>query len=109
MNMIFENLIHNAHKYSPAESKVSVEIKSTPSNATITVADQGIGIDPADIPKLFNKFSRLENVNSTASGTGLGLYWAKKLVELYKGDISVASKLNKGTTFTVRLPRDKPT
>jgi two-component system phosphate regulon sensor histidine kinase PhoR len=108
LQMVFENLINNANKYSPPGSTVSVSLRGLTSEAVIRVKDQGIGIDTKDIPRLFKKFSRAENVNSTASGTGLGLYWAKKLVELHNGEISLKSTLGKGTTFTVKIPRHAP-
>ncbi|MDQ3123261.1 MAG: ATP-binding protein [bacterium] len=103
VQMVFENLINNAQKYSPSNTKVTVNASATRKYATVLVKDQGYGIAEEDIDSLFRKFSRIENVNSTASGTGLGLYWAKKLVELHGGEISVSSKLNEGTTFNVTL------
>jgi PAS domain S-box-containing protein len=107
IQMIFENLIDNANKYSGPGSTVSVEAVETPKRVTVHIKDQGVGIDPKDMPKLFNKFSRIENPTAMVSGTGLGLYWAKKLVEIYDGKITVTSKLNEGTTFSVSLPRKK--
>lgn len=104
IQMVLENIINNANKYSPPDTTVCVVLSEAPSSVTVTVADQGIGIAPEDIPKLFNKFSRIENATSTASGTGLGLYWAKKLVELYNGKITLKSELHKGSTFSVILP-----
>jgi two-component system phosphate regulon sensor histidine kinase PhoR len=104
MQMVFENLINNAQKYSSAGTRVTVTVAASPKAVTVRIKDQGIGIAMKDIPALFHKFSRIENVNSMASGTGLGLYWAKKLVELHAGEIKVASELNKGTTFKVILP-----
>ena len=106
MQMVFENIINNANKYSPEGSTVTIEIASTPADMTVRVSDQGIGIHKKDIPKLFKKFSRAENVISTASGTGLGLYWAKKLVELHKGEIKVSSKPGKGSSFSVIIPKE---
>lgn len=106
MQMVFENLIDNANKYSMPKSTVYVRVMQRPESVTVEVQDQGLGIDPDDISKLFKKFSRIDNSASTASGTGLGLYWAKKLVELYDGQICVSSALGKGTTFTVILPRE---
>jgi PAS domain S-box-containing protein len=103
MQMVMENLINNAQKYSAPNTKVSVEVENNSKSATIHVRDQGVGIARKDIAQLFQKFSRLENTDSTASGTGLGLYWAKKLVELHGGEINVASKLHKGTTFSVTI------
>jgi signal transduction histidine kinase len=107
IQMVFENLVHNAYKYSPEGREVIVEIATSNSEIIIQVKDEGVGIDSKDIPKLFKKFSRVENINSTASGTGLGLYWAKQLIDLHKGEISVDSVLGNGTTITVRLPREE--
>lgn len=105
MRMVFENLVNNAQKYSPAGTAVTVTVRAAAKAVTVRVRDQGIGIAAKDIPSLFRKFSRIENVNSMASGTGLGLYWAKKLVELHGGSIVVSSKLHRGTTFSVIIPR----
>lgn len=107
IQMIFENLIDNANKYSGPGSTVSIQLEETSSLVTVHVRDQGVGIDAKDIPKLFNKFSRIENPVSAVSGTGLGLYWAKKLIELYDGTINVASELHEGTTFSVSIPKEK--
>lgn len=104
MQMVFENLVNNAQKYSPAGTKVMITVATTAKAVTVQVKDQGIGIAAKDMPALFRKFSRIENVNSMASGTGLGLYWAKKLVELHSGKIKVTSELHKGTTFSVIIP-----
>lgn len=106
MRMVFENLLTNARKYSPDNSNVKVLVHVADDHLTITVADEGIGIAERDIPRLFQKFSRIHNPHSSASGTGLGLYWAKKLVDLHDGTITISSKLNKGTTFTVTIPRN---
>ncbi len=104
--MIVENLIANASKYSPNGTTLTIEIKYNRQNATVAFIDQGFGIDPKDIDKLFNKFSRLNNPNSDISqSSGLGLYLVKKLVELHNGKISVASEgVGRGSTFTVVLP-----
>lgn len=107
IQMVLENLINNANKYSHTGTTVTVKLADSPRAVTVAVTDEGIGIAGKDIPRLFNKFSRLENADSTASGTGLGLYWAKKLVELYHGEITVDSVLGSGTTFTVTLPRER--
>lgn len=107
MRMVFENLLSNANKYSPAGSTVTVVLSSSPKHIAIQIKDKGIGIAAEDIPKLFHKFSRIHNPKSTAGGTGLGLYWAKKLIDLHNGIISVSSKPGKGTTFTIKLPKEK--
>ena len=107
VQMVFENLIDNANKYSESNTSVSVEVSDSPQIVTVHVKDQGVGIDKKDVSKLFQKFSRVNNHTATVNGTGLGLYWAKKLIQLYGGDITVASKLHKGTTFSVSLPKNK--
>lgn len=107
IQMVFENLIDNANKYSEPGTTVSIEVTEMPEFVTVHVRDQGMGIGSKDIPRLFNKFSRINNHTGAVSGTGLGLYWAKKLVELYGGEINVTSKLHKGTTFSVSIPKEK--
>lgn len=109
IQMVLENLIDNANKYSEPGSTVSIEVTETPKLVTVHIRDQGVGIDSKDIPRLFNKFSRINNSMSATSGTGLGLYWAKKLIELYDGTIDVTSELGRGTTFSVSIPREKRT
>ncbi len=106
IQMVFENLISNAYKYSPDVSRVVVNITQESTFVQVDVKDQGMGIAEEDIPKLFKKFSRAANAHSTVSGTGLGLYWAKQLVELHGGEISLTSKLGKGTTLSVKLPKE---
>lgn len=107
IQMVLENLIDNANKYSEPGTTVNVEVVEKPDLVTLHVHDQGMGIGAKDIPRLFNKFSRINNHTGAVSGTGLGLYWAKKLVELYGGEIKVTSKLHKGTTFSVSIPKEK--
>jgi two-component system phosphate regulon sensor histidine kinase PhoR len=104
MRMVFENLVNNAQKYSPDGTRVTITVTASSKTVTVKVKDQGIGIAPKDIPALFRKFSRIENVDSIASGTGLGLYWAKKLIELHGGEIAVTSRPRQGTTFSVIIP-----
>jgi signal transduction histidine kinase len=71
----------------------------------IVVKDQGLGIRKRDYGKLFNKFTRLDNeFSANSEGSGLGLYWVKKIVELHGGTIDVTSREGRGSTFTVRLP-----
>lgn len=104
IRMTLENLLNNAYKYSSADTKVAVKLKTTPKGVHLSVKDQGMGIESKDIPKLFQKFSRVGNPLSGVGGTGLGLYWAKKLVLLQEGDIKVSSEPGKGTEFIIELP-----
>lgn len=104
--MVFENIINNASKYSHENSTVAVIVRQEGSNVCVDVLDQGVGFSPKDEPRLFEKFSRIENPLSTkVGGNGLGLYWAKKIVDLHKGKISYKSQLGKGSIFTVILPK----
>jgi signal transduction histidine kinase len=101
-----ENLLENASNYSPDKRKISVGITHTEEHVDIFVKDEGVGIDPKDFPKLFQKFSRIPNpLSIEVSGTGLGLYWAQKIIRLQGGDILVESSLDKGSTFSIRLPK----
>ncbi|MBX4199330.1 HAMP domain-containing histidine kinase [Candidatus Saccharibacteria bacterium] len=108
LKMVFENIIDNASKYSPADSMIQITLRASQGYAMIDIKDQGVGIERKDFPKLFQKFSRLPNTSSIeVSGSGLGLYWVKKILQLHGGDISVKSKLGVGSTFTVKLPIKK--
>lgn len=97
------NLLSNAIKYSPAGSQVTFTLQRDQHSAVITVADQGIGIPPEDLPRLFEPFHRASNVE-TIPGTGLGLPVTRQMIELHHGTITCDSKLGEGTTFTIRLP-----
>ena len=106
IRMVLENLIDNASKYSEEDTIVHVTVTNNKNTVSITVADEGVGIDQKDASKLFEKFSRIHNPLSTqAGGSGLGLYWAKKIVDLHNGTIEVTSQLGRGTTFVVSLPK----
>ena len=103
--MVIENLVDNAHKYTYHGKRVEVGVAKMPEGVRLTVRDEGIGIDPNDMDKLFQKFSRLENALSIeVGGTGLGLYWSKRIIDLHGGTVAVQSKPGNGTTFTVMLP-----
>ena len=107
MRMVIENLIDNASKYTPDGKKISVSIHEPNAKKFITVKikDEGVGIAGEDMPKLFQKFSRLDNpLSIQVGGTGIGLYWAKKIVDLHGGAIVLKSKPAQGTTFIVRIP-----
>jgi PAS domain S-box-containing protein len=105
MRMVLENLIDNAHKYTQASKAITIAVTQNSTATTINIRDQGIGIPKADMPRLFQKFSRLEHPQtSNISGTGLGLYWAYKIVALHGGTITVKSALKKGSVFIVTIP-----
>ena len=100
---ILMNLLVNATKYSPAKSKVVLEIAAKQSQVTFWVKDTGIGIPTADLNQLFKPFHRGGNVNDIP-GSGLGLAVVKKLVDIHGGQIAITSEVGIGTTFTVVLP-----
>ncbi len=97
------NLIGNAIKYSPAGSQVVVNATREGSELVLAVTDFGIGIPESDLQRVFNPFHRGANVGSR-SGSGLGLPIVKQCVEALGGTIQTDSRVNQGTTFTVRLP-----
>ncbi len=106
LRMVLDNLVDNASKYSDPGSAVTIRVSSTKKAIRITVNDQGVGIKPGDMDKLFQKFSRVDNRLSTeVGGSGLGLYWAKQIIDLHDGQISVESKPSAGSTFSVMLPK----
>lgn len=109
LGMALENLISNASKYSHTGSLIRVKLGKTSHSITITVTDQGVGMTKSDIRKLFKKFTRLDNPLSVrAGGMGLGLYWAKKIVDLHGGNINVTSVPSEGSTFEISLPIKPP-
>lgn len=99
-------LLDNAIKYSAQKQSISVTVKPEEDKIAISVTDHGIGIAPKDIPHIFDRFYRADSARSRqlAGGFGLGLSIAQKIVHTHKGTIGVISVVNKGTTFTVRLP-----
>jgi len=99
-------LLDNAVKYTPDGGKVSVSSQVEGRNAIIKVIDSGPGIGPRDIPRIFDRFYRVDHSRSKikVSGFGLGLPIVKRVVELHHGSVSVSSKIGSGSTFIVRLP-----
>ena len=107
MRMVLENMIDNASKYSDPGKAVRVSVAEEEDMIVVSVKDNGVGVAPEDIDKLFEKFNRIHNhLSNHVGGTGLGLYWAKKVVDLHGGIIKVTSVLNEGSTFSVCLPKN---
>lgn len=105
IRMVLENIIENASKYSRQNTKVIVAIKKVGDFIEIRVSDEGVGIKSADRYRLFERFSRIENPLSTkVGGTGLGLYWSKRVVDLHGGEIVHRPNKPKGSIFVVSLP-----
>ena len=100
------NLIENAIKYSNENGNVKIIITSENEYFVFKVIDDGIGIPENDIPRIFERFYRVDKSRSTR-GTGLGLAIVKHIVKLFNGDITVQSKLGIGSTFTVKIKINK--
>ncbi len=109
MEIIFNNLISNAVKYNKFGGKAEITIDSTENEVLLIFSDNGIGIAEADRENLFTEFMRVKSERTkNISGSGLGLSIVRKVIELYHGTIKVDSVPDKGSAFTVRLPK-KPT
>lgn len=98
------NLLSNALKFTFAGG-ISVRVTHDGADAVVTVSDTGVGVPAAEVPRLFERFHRIENVRARSNeGSGIGLALVKELVELHSGSISAHSAEGAGTTFTIRLP-----
>ncbi|MBN1936913.1 MAG: GAF domain-containing protein [Anaerolineae bacterium] len=102
---VLDKLLDNAVKYSAQNTPIVVQVSIAPQNATIRVIDQGVGISPEQQEHLFTRFYRGDGSDTQqVYGAGLGLYTAKKFVELQGGEISVQSQLGQGSCFSFTLP-----
>lgn len=105
LEKIFNNLLSNAFKYSDSGAKITVDYSVSEKDLFVRVIDTGRGIDSEDLPHIFERFFRSrKNQNAQAAGSGIGLAFSKRLVEMHYGNIEAKSELGKGTTMTVRLP-----
>lgn len=102
LGQVLANLLGNAVKYAPDGGEIAVRVARDGGFAAISVRDEGPGIDPEHLPRLFDRFYRAQSQG--AGGLGLGLYIARMIVEAHGGTIHAASEPGRGSTFTVRLP-----
>ena len=108
MTQVIDNILNNAIKYSPDGGKIKVGMKTTDAQLIISISDEGLGIPKKDLPRIFDRFYRVDKARSRAQGgTGLGLAIAKEIVKQHKGFIWAKSEYGKGSTFTIVLPYDK--
>lgn len=108
MTQVIDNILNNAIKYSPDGGKITVTMKTTDDQMILSISDQGLGIPKEDLPKIFDRFYRVDKARSRAQGgTGLGLAIAKEIVKQHNGFIWAKSEYGKGSTFTIVLPYDK--
>lgn len=105
---VFTNLLDNAIKYSAEESEITIRVMETEREIVIRFQDQGWGIDPEELPYIFDAFHRAEEKNES-SGHGLGLAVVKAIVQQHGGRVTAESVPGKGSIFTVRLPKQKIT
>ena len=108
MTQVIDNILNNAVKYSPDGGKITVSMKTTDDQMILSISDQGLGIPKEDLPKIFDRFYRVDKARSRAQGgTGLGLAIAKEIVKQHNGFIWAKSEYGKGSTFTIVLPYDR--
>jgi two-component system CheB/CheR fusion protein len=105
IDQLLMNLVGNAVKYSPTGGQIRVSLGRHDGSAEITIADQGIGIPPEELPKLGHAFVRGSGRAASFAGMGVGLYVARLVAEAHAGALSIQSEGDgKGTTVTVTLP-----
>lgn len=108
MTQVVDNILNNAIKYSPDGGKITVRMKTTEDQMILSISDHGLGIPKQDLPRIFDRFYRVDRARSRAQGgTGLGLSIAKEIIKQHKGFIWAKSEYGKGSTFTIVLPYDK--
>lgn len=108
MTQVIDNIINNAIKYSPDGGKITVSMKTTDIQMILSISDEGLGIPKKDLPKIFDRFYRVDKARSRAQGgSGLGLAIAKEIIKQHNGFIWAKSEYGKGSTFTIVLPYDK--
>ena len=107
---VLDNLLTNAKKFTPDGGKIRVECRARGRWVETCVSDSGIGIEPADLPRVFELFTQLDDgLARSSGGVGIGLALVRHLVELHGGEVAVASDgRGCGACFSVRLPRDPP-
>jgi two-component system phosphate regulon sensor histidine kinase PhoR len=105
LHQILINLVDNAVKYTPVSGRVTISALEEDGEVAICVSDTGLGIPTADLPRIFERFYRVDKGRSRESGgTGLGLSIVKHLVELHGGKVAVESVSGRGSTFSFTLP-----
>lgn len=106
---VVRNLLDNATKYTPSGGKIEVTVKGNGKSVAVSIRDNGVGIDPKNLDRIFEKFFREYHGQSVAAGgAGLGLFITKELVERQGGDLTITGRRNRGTTAIIRFPRYVP-
>jgi PAS domain S-box-containing protein len=105
INQVLDNLLSNAVKFSAPRSPIAVALQETADTVRIIVRDQGVGMTPQQVERIFDKFYRADSSNTAKAGLGLGLAIVKSIVDAHEGEIRVGSRLGSGTDITVILPK----
>lgn len=107
LTQVIDNIMNNAIKYSPDGGTITVSVRTTDVQLILSISDEGLGIPKQDLPKIFDRFYRVDKARSRAQGgTGLGLAIAKEIIKQHHGFIWAKSEYGKGSTFTIVLPYD---
>lgn len=106
ISQVINNLLNNAVKFTPKGGRIIIGVKEKDGQVLIWVQDSGIGIRRENLPKLFNKFERFSARKGKTEGTGLGLAICKEIVDMHRGRIWAESRLHKGSSFNMLLPKD---
>ena len=102
---VFNGLVNNSIKFTEPGGRITISAQTLYKEIEIIVSDTGVGIPEKDLPNIFQKFYRVSRPGTEIPGTGLGLVFAKQIVDLHKGLINVESEINNGTSFVVKLPK----
>jgi two-component system phosphate regulon sensor histidine kinase PhoR len=109
LSRLVRNLVDNAIRHTPAGGAIHVRVEGRDGEAVLSVTDTGVGIPTRDLPRIFERFYRVDRARSRETGgTGLGLAIVKHVVENHGGTVEVRSELGRGSTFEVRLPAAPP-
>ena len=106
LRRVFSNLLDNAIKFSKTKGTITISTSETNGKVVVAIKDEGIGIDPADFPRIFDPFHRAERPGAKEEGFGLGLAGVKSIVEAHGGEVRVESEPGKGSIFSVILPKE---
>jgi signal transduction histidine kinase len=105
LQLVITNVLENASKYTESGKSIIITMTGDDDRTRISIKDQGVGISKQHMKTIFDKFSRIDNeLSDTVQGSGLGLYWVKRIIRLHKGTIKVNSVLGEGSEFILEIP-----